>query len=97
LKFGSDVRSTPESDRKELEDEGVFYFDTYVGAAKIAYEYQLISKAGLLRVIEDARKSFEAVNFGKNEDMKQKRKHDLNKDIRLVNRLFPNESIDLII
>ena len=49
-------------------------------------------------MIEDARESFkEIASKWKDEEKKQKRKYELNKDIRIVNRLFPNDDIDLII
>lgn len=74
----------------------MYYFDTYIGAAQIAYEHHLISKAGLLRVISEARSSFTAIKF-KSEKQRQDRLDDLNRDIRFVNRLLPKENTDYIL
>jgi hypothetical protein len=57
--------STPEeiAKRQPYRDAGVFYFDTYVGAAVRAHAMGLISKAGLARVAAAARVTLAAVPF----------------------------------
>ena len=61
------------------EHEGVIFFDTYVGAAAEAFKVKLISKIGLQRVIDVARKELKAVEFS-NDSQKQEREADLERD-----------------
>jgi hypothetical protein len=92
-----DVRSTPEEKRSELQQEGVFYFDTYVGAAKIAFAHKLISKSGLLRIIQSSKEDFLEIKF-KNNQQREARLVDINNDISSINQLFPeDEKIELCI
>lgn len=49
-----DVVNTPEEVRAEYAAKGIYFHDTYVGAAAVAYEHGLISRDGLLAVAKEA-------------------------------------------
>ncbi len=77
--------------RKELEQEGVFYFDTYIGAARIAFAHNLISKDGLIRVLNAAKSDFKEIKFS-SEKQRTDRLNDLNRDISVIISDFPSET-----
>ena len=54
-----DVVGTPEGVRAEHAAQGVHFHDTYVGAAALAFEHGLISRAGLLTVADEAVRGLE--------------------------------------
>lgn len=58
-----DVVATPEREREEQRRRGVLFFDTYVGAAVLAYERGLIHREGLLRVARAAEGELAAIAF----------------------------------
>ena len=49
--------------RRSWADRGVSFFDTYIGAASLAFEHELIGSEGLGRVIERAFKDLESLGL----------------------------------
>jgi hypothetical protein len=78
-----DVVATPESLRKDWRERGVFFFDTYVGAATEAFRRGLIAAEGLSRVMERADVELDRVPF-ENEEQRQARRHELAADRELA-------------
>jgi hypothetical protein len=50
--FIHNVNYTQQAERRQAADEGIWFFDTYVGAALKAFQQNLISEAGLRNVIQ---------------------------------------------
>jgi hypothetical protein len=61
--FIHDVVSTSEGAREDFRKRGVFFFDTYVGAAWEAYRLGLIQREGLARVAAAAVAQMRAIAF----------------------------------
>lgn len=58
-----DVVATPEAERSEWAGRGIFFFDTYVGAATIAYDKGLVSAGGLRQVVDETRSGLDALRW----------------------------------
>jgi hypothetical protein len=58
-----DEISPPKYDRNALADKGIYFFDTYVGAATKAYELGLISADGFASVIAAAKNGYAALTW----------------------------------
>ena len=58
-----DVVDTPPERRAEYAAQGIYFHDTYVGAATVLRERGLISDAGLRRVVEEAMTGLDAVRW----------------------------------
>lgn len=58
-----DVMSTPQSVRSDHASRNIHFHDTYIGAAAIAFEHGLISRAGLLEVAREAVGGFERTRW----------------------------------
>lgn len=78
--FINDVVNTPQAKRDEYRAKGVFFTDTYVGAAVQALSLGLISKDGLARVVQSAKDDFAKIKFD-NDAQKQARLAELNRDV----------------
>ncbi len=61
--FIHDVRESPATVRESWRAEGIYPFDTYVGAAAEAYRRGMITADGLQHVIDAARMEFAAIRF----------------------------------
>lgn len=61
--FIHDVRESTEAVREGWRQEGIFPFDTYVGAAAEAYARGMITAEGVQHVIDAARREFAAIRF----------------------------------
>lgn len=61
--FIHDVTHLDAAAKADFARQGVFIFDTYVGAATEAFKRGLIDKAGLSRVMEDAQHDFKGITF----------------------------------
>ncbi len=61
--FIHDVVDTPPEQRADYAARQIYFHDTYVGCATKAFELGLISRAGLERVVADARAGFDKVVF----------------------------------
>uniref|UniRef100_A0A6B2LCF3 Phosphatidate phosphatase APP1 catalytic domain-containing protein n=1 Tax=Arcella intermedia TaxID=1963864 RepID=A0A6B2LCF3_9EUKA len=61
----------------------IIFFDTYIGAAEIAYNMNLISLSGLKRVLEAAQKEFELIKWDSSQQ-KKNAKEQLERDITLL-------------
>lgn len=59
--FIHDVVSTPLEQRSAYANQGIWFFDSYVGAAHRAHHLGLISDDGLSRVITETRAGFDAI------------------------------------
>lgn len=84
--FIHDVRSTSQKDREDWGRSGVVFFDTYVGAAVAACKAGLISKEGVRRVIDAARRELQTITFD-NDVQRQERETDLERDITAASEL----------
>ena len=73
LVFIHDVVHTPEDERGRLRGERIHLVDTYVGAARLAYERRLISRVGFERVIEESFAALERVRWSSPEQERSTR------------------------
>lgn len=81
--FIHDVRESVESVREGWRAEGIYPFDTYVGAATEAHARGMITAEGLQAVIEATRREFAAITF--DSDTQREKMHDLlERDIAAV-------------
>ncbi|MFC1707507.1 phosphatase domain-containing protein [Planctomycetota bacterium] len=80
-----DVVATPARRRKELQEEGIILFDTYVGAAFRAFRLCLISRAGLLRTRDAAVSELREIRFGSGTARKA-REAELRRDSARIDR-----------
>jgi hypothetical protein len=83
--FIHDVRESVESVRERWRQEGIYPFDTYVGAAAEAYARGMITAEGLQAVIEAARREFAGIAF-ESEGQREKVRELLERDIAAVTR-----------
>ncbi|MBK7859528.1 MAG: DUF2183 domain-containing protein [Archangiaceae bacterium] len=81
--FINDVVATPADRRAALAEQGVYLFDTYVGAAARAHRLGLISRAGLVRVGKAAEEAMRAVPFT-DEAQRRDRRDELVRDLELA-------------
>lgn len=58
-----DVVATPEAERAEWAGRGIFFFDTYVGAATVAFDRGLVSARGLRQVVDETRSGLDAARW----------------------------------
>ncbi|OYO23156.1 hypothetical protein CGZ93_06800 [Enemella dayhoffiae] len=58
-----DVVGTAPTEREAYARQGIWFFDTYVGAALVAHEHGLISAAGLDAVVVEAVREFERLEW----------------------------------
>lgn len=72
--------------KAEWAQQGVFVFDTYVGAAAEAYQRGLISKPGLERVINESTREFNALAFA-SPQQKAERQAELDRDVAAARAL----------
>ncbi|MDP1917179.1 MAG: hypothetical protein Q8L14_13140 [Myxococcales bacterium] len=78
--FINDVVNTPQAKRDEYRRKGVFFTDTYVGAAVEAFKLGLMSKEGLQRVAQAAKEDFAKIPFT-DENQKKARAGELQRDV----------------
>jgi len=78
--FIHDVVGTPAPVRDDFTRQRIYFFDTYVGAASIAWSLGLLSTAALERVIDAARADFACIPF-RDLAMRACREADLETDI----------------
>ena len=78
--FINDVVNTPQAKRDEYRSKGVYFTDTYVGAAVQAFKLGLISKEGLQRVAQSAKEDFAKIPFT-DENQKKARAGELQRDV----------------
>ena len=78
--FIHDVVDTPEDRRALSRNEGVIFFDTYVGAAVEAFNLGLISQEGVGKVVNAAQKELSNIAFADSRQ-KQDRLADLERDV----------------
>lgn len=74
--------------KADFAQQGVFVFDTYVGAATEAFSRGLISKAGLERVMGEASREFEATPFA-SEAQQRARRAELDRDLAAARAVLP--------
>lgn len=86
--FIHDVVGLPASERAAMADQGVFVFDTYVGAAAQAFDQGLVDPAGLARVARAAREDFGAISFS-DADQRAARAAELRADLEAANARLP--------
>jgi len=84
--FIHDVVATPESVRQAWRAKGIFFFDTYVGAALEAYQVGVIARDGVQRVARSVQEELEKVPFGSLEQ-RDARRADLSRDLQRVQAL----------
>lgn len=84
--FIHDVVNTSASKREEWRGRGVILFDTYVGAAVEACLANLISRAGVQRVIAAARSELARIAFHDSQK-KRAREADLERDVERADAL----------
>jgi len=63
--FIHDIISTPIIRRKEYQSQGIFLCDNYISAGIMAWQLELISSAGLLRIIEASINDFYGIQWRK--------------------------------
>lgn len=68
-----DVVDTPVERRAEYAARNIHFHDTYVGAAAVLWERQLISEAGLRRVLEETRRGLDLVRWQSDEQERRMR------------------------
>lgn len=91
--FIHDVKNTSAAARAEHAKAGVWFFDTYVGAATRAYQLGLISKHGMLEVARAARRELLAIPFA-TDAQRAARAAELGRDLMAMNALvMPAERI----
>lgn len=73
LVFIHDVVRTPDDERARLRGERIHLVDTYIGAARLAYERALISRVGFERVIEESFAALERVRWASPEQERSTR------------------------
>lgn len=78
--FINDVIATPQAKRDEYRSQGIYFTDTYVGAAVEAFKLGLISKDGLKRVAQSAKDDFAKIPFT-DDAQKQARAAELQRDL----------------
>lgn len=71
--FIHDVVKTPSSERERYAERGIFFFDSYIEAAQIAYKKGLISYSGVLRILAAAETELDAVTYSNPEQQKARR------------------------
>ena len=81
--FIHNVTHLDENARAAFAAEGVHIFDTYVGAATEAYKNKLITKEGLQRVADGAKRELAQVLFT-SQDQKAAREKDLARDLEAM-------------
>lgn len=84
--FIHDVVATPEPVRQAWRAKGIFFFDTYVGAALEAYQVGVIARDGVQRVARATQEELEKVPFGALEQ-RDARRADLSRDLQRVQAL----------
>ncbi len=84
--FIHDVKGTSAAARAEHAKAGVWFFDTYVGAATRAFELGLIGKAGMLEVARAARRELLAIPFA-SDAQRAARGAELARDLAAMNAL----------
>lgn len=62
-----DVVGTPPEERTRLASEGIHLVDTYIGAAQLMLERDLIAQVGLERVVSEAFAALEGIDWGSDE------------------------------
>eukprot|EP01097_Dermamoeba_algensis_P000949 TRINITY_DN1352_c0_g1_i1.p1 TRINITY_DN1352_c0_g1~~TRINITY_DN1352_c0_g1_i1.p1 ORF type:complete len:620 (+),score=96.96 TRINITY_DN1352_c0_g1_i1:134-1993(+) len=88
------VKGTPRG--KAFQKAGIFFFDTYVGAALKAYSLGLISREGVKRIGRSAREEFLNIKFPpKVQALKEQRSRELNQDLDYANKKL-NLKMELI-
>ncbi|MBI2572119.1 MAG: hypothetical protein HYV63_34345 [Candidatus Schekmanbacteria bacterium] len=83
--FIHDVVNTPDADREHFRSEGIWFFDTYVGAAADALARSLISKNGALRIAQSAVQEFHGLAFT-SDAQRQARWRDLQRDLARLDK-----------
>lgn len=78
-----DVVDTDESARAKYADEGVFFFDTYVGAALRVHELGLIADEGLAAVAAATQTGFDAIEWS-DETQERRARELLARDLQRV-------------
>ncbi len=84
--FIHDVVDTPEPVRQAWRAKGIFFFDTYVGAALEAYQVGVIARDGVHRVARAAQEELEKVPFASVEQ-REARRADLARDLQRLEAL----------
>ena len=78
--FIHDVTNMSDADKAAAAAKGIFVFDTYVAAATEAFRGGLISRDGLLRVAESAKRELATIPFD-SEAQRVARESDLDRDL----------------
>lgn len=86
--FIHDVVATPESERQRYRAEGIYFFDTYVGAGVEAYHLGLIGADGLGRLAAAAVDEFRRIPF-ESPAQREARRQELARDLDRANPLLP--------
>ncbi len=90
-----DVVDTPEAERQRYREQGVHFFDTYVGAALEAQGLGQMDLPAVRRVAEAACQDFRQTAFI-NEEQRQARRVELERDLAKLNQqLPPQEAVQL--
>ncbi|HLL06054.1 MAG TPA: phosphatase domain-containing protein [Myxococcaceae bacterium] len=84
--FIHDVVATPEPVRQAWRAKGIFFFDTYVGAALEAYQVGVIARDGVQRVARATQEELEKVPFGSAEQ-RDARRADLSRELQRAQAL----------
>ena len=85
-----DVRGAIAEERAAWREQGVFFFDTYVGAAAELFSRGLLDRSALLRVVGAAREELAAVPFATDEQ-RRAREAELARDLERVERELARE------